>query len=241
MTASQFVAAINDSSVDVIELAAGTYSPGGIKVNANRTRPVLVRPAAGATVVFANGTDAAFTFGYGGVAANIALDGLIFDGYRIGSIGIIWLGNAHDIRLTNITVRNSQATSDPTMSWALYLSYDAGVGASSITADNWTVTGSGRGISALQVQYAALHSHVHMSGWNVSHCAFAIYANANASDLVFSNWTITDCGVNSSSVYFGRGFGPIVGSYSNLRATSSYPLLNESNGGMVNAGGNTFS
>src|SRR5262249_33664232 len=153
----------------------------------------------------------------------------------------IWLGNAHDITLNDITVRNSSATGDPTNSWALYVSYDNGVGASNITANNWTVTGSGRSISALEVQYQPLHSNVQVNGWTVSHCAFALYANAHATNLTFSDWTISDCGAHSSSVYFGNGFGSISGRFSGLRASGSYPLLNESGGGMVDGGGNSFS
>ena len=57
-TQAQFVSLMNDMSVDVIEMTAGTYrgwhlgaSTGGLVVN-RAARPLLVRPAPGAAVVW---------------------------------------------------------------------------------------------------------------------------------------------------------------------------------------------
>jgi hypothetical protein len=195
MSGGQLVAAIADASTDVIELAGGTYTPGSININVNRSRPVTIRPAPGATVVFANGTDAAFTFGYGGVAGNITIDGLIFDGYRIGSIGIVWIGNAHDITLNNITVRNS--TGIGTNSWALYLSSDGGSGPTRVVADNWNVDGGARTLGGVQSYHNPNARGATLRGWHVRNCAYAIYLNSDATDVRIEDWTTTSCGVTT--------------------------------------------
>ena len=107
VSAAQFVAAVQDNTTDVIELAGGTYRPGVIRLNVDRTRPVIIRPAARATAVFSGvGSQSAFWLGFGGVAGEITFDGLVFDGFTIGTTGLFDLGHAHDITMNNIVVRN---------------------------------------------------------------------------------------------------------------------------------------
>jgi hypothetical protein len=240
VSATQLLEAIADERVQTIELTGGTYHLPIIDIVTERACPLVIRPAAGGTVVFAGdvaGSMGQFLFGYKGVAGRITLQGFIFDGFTMGMNGVIWLGNAHDITLDHITIRNTSGY--PQFSWALYTSYDNGVAATNITASNWTVECVNRMMSAACVSYAYPRQHVHLSGWNVSHCAYAFYSNAPATtDLELDDWTIDDSGYTTYadiSVYFEG----VTGTFSNMHATNSARLENIA-GTMTDGGGNTW-
>jgi hypothetical protein len=240
-TQAQFLALMKDMTIDVIEMRAGTYHLGGqMVININRSsRPLTIRPAAGATVIFEGDQPGAawgqFYFGdLGGQAAYITMEGFIFDGYTLAGTAVVWVGNAHHITLNNMTVRNTTAAAGHQIYiWALYISYDNGVAPQNITADNWTVLGNGT-FSAYQVGQPVLSQHIHASGWTVAHCAFAIYAYNLVSDLVIDNWTISDTTWSGVSVHFGV---QTTGTFSNIHGTSSGGLVR---GAMTDGSGNSW-
>lgn len=245
-TAATLLALLADETIDVIEMATGTYHLKCMYININRTRPIVVRPATGATVVFSS-ADAyqagQFHFGRDGSASNITMEGFTFDGYTLAQAAIIWVGNAHDITLNNMVVRNSHCngtTAQPYHSWALYLSRDAGVTSSNITANNWTVDGSTRTMSALTM---GGQSHVTATGWSVSHAYWAAYvANGYGitTDVILSDWTIVDTGNTgyeiSQAIYIGNASGII----SNMHLTKSGILYNVGTPKLIDGGGNTW-
>jgi hypothetical protein len=235
VTATQFVAAVGDNSTDVIELAGGTYRPGRISLNVERTRPLVIRPKAGATVVF-TGDAGAFVIGAGGVAGGITIKGLIFDGYQIGQTGVIWLGNCHDITLSDMVVRNS--TGQAGYSWALYVSTNAGVSASNVTANNWSVDGA-RSLGGLQIGNSSgpNNNGVSAHGWNVANATYAIYSGAGATGVEIDDWIIDSSGMTTYD-YLSVVLVDARGTISNVRATNSGgPMIVLP---MVNAGGNTW-
>jgi len=240
VTAAQFVSAVRDNTTDIIELAGGTYRPGLIRLNVDRTRPVIIRPAAGATVVFSGtGSQSAFWLGFGGVAGGITIEGLVFDGFTIGTTGLFDLGNAHDITINNITVRN--VTGPVAYSWALYLESDAGIGPRNVVATNWTVDGSSRTLGAFTIEHPPGPQSVTVTGWHVQNASYAIYSANSATGVDIADWTIDSSGLldtsmspNPLSVVLANTTGTI----RNVHATNS--------GGpeilppMVDAGGNTW-
>lgn len=238
-TASQLLAAIADNSVDVVELSAGTYSPGRVNVNVDRTRPVVVRPAAGATVIWKGSSsgEGAFLFGISGKTGRITLDGLIFDGFNLADTGVIWVGNAHDLALNHITVRNS--TGHAAYSWALYLSTAGGGGPSNIVANDWVVSGAGtRSLSAMTSEHTPNAHGVTMHRWNVKNVALAVWAGSDATGLDFADWTIDNAGWAAhanDAVWFQN----VKGTFKNMHLTSSGALENVS-GTMTDLGGNTW-
>jgi hypothetical protein len=238
-TASQLLAAIADNSVDVLELSAGTYSPGRVSVNVDRTRPVVVRPAAGATVIWKGDSSGAgaFLFGLSGRAGRVTLDGLIFDGFNLSDTGVIWVGNAHDLALNHITVRNS--TGRAAYSWALYLSSAGGVGPSNIVANDWVVAGAGtRSLSAMTSEHTPNARGATMHRWNVKNVSLAVWAGSDATGLDFADWTIDNAGWAAhanDAVYFQN----VKGSFKNMHLTNSGPLKNVSST-MTDLGGNTW-
>ena len=243
-TSSTFLALLGDESIDVIELN-GTYSfAAPIYIDIERTRPVVVRPAAGATVVFSGakilGGAGQFEIGDHGRAGNITMQGFTFDGFILQQIGIIHIFNAHDITLNDMVVRNSGAngtTAAPYHSWAVYITSTATVIPTNITVNRWTIDGSARGMSALQV-YGG--SHITATGWSVAHAYFAIYACSDRgplTDFVLSNWTISDTSSSgNASVYFKSSSG----TYSNLHATGSGALANSGTPNLIDGGGNSL-
>ena len=180
-TAATFLALLGDESNDVIELS-GTYHLPYTVINIDRKRPVVVRPAAGATVIFSGaniGSDPQFQFGDGGMAGNITMQGFTFDGYLLGQQGIVQARQVHDITLNDMVIRNSRAngtTGQPIQAWALYLSSNATTHATNFTANRWTVDGSNHQMGALQV-YGG--SHITATGWSVSNAYYAVYASSS--------------------------------------------------------------
>jgi uncharacterized repeat protein (TIGR02543 family) len=189
--------------------------------------------------------DGQFYFGNsGGTAGNITMEGFTFDGYTLGQVGIIWVGNAHDLTLNNMVVRNSRCngtTAQPYHSWALYLSYDAGIHPSNITADNWTVDGSVRQMSAFTMNGG---SHASATGWFVSSAYYAVYASGNwgpLTEFVLDDWRVRDSGATTwEGKYVSVYFEDASGQFSNMHATNSGVLLNMGMPQMTDGGSNSI-
>lgn len=244
---STFMTLLADETVDVIEMAAGTYHLRYSIINIDRTRPVLVRPAAGATVVLSGsdiGTDPQFWFGLNGKAGNIAMTGLIFDGFVLGQQGIIQARDVHDISLNNMVVRNSRTngtTAKSYDSWAIYLDATPTIVPTNFTANNWTVDGSNGQMGALQVFGG---NNVTATGWVVSGVCFAVYASGTRgplTNLTLNDWTISNSGMpdwGSPNVSVAMEYA--AGRFSNMHATASGVLLNVGNPRMTDGGGNSI-
>jgi hypothetical protein len=244
---STFATLLADETVDVIEMAAGTYHLRFMVININRTRPVVVRPVAGATVILSGanlGTDPQFLFGDGSTAGNITMQGLIFDGFVLGQQGIVQALDTHDITLNDMVVRNSRAngtTAQPYHSWAIYLSSTSTLHSTNFTANRWTVDGSARGMSALQV-YGG--DHITANGWSVTNAYYAVYASSSRGPLtnfVIDGWTINGTGApawGTSNVSIAVENSS--GRFSNMHATTSGTLLNVGSPRMTDGGGNSL-
>jgi hypothetical protein len=197
VTQAQLLAAIADNAVDVIALAPGTYPLGGMSVNADRSRPVLIHPQVPGTVVINGlGADKAFTLGYPGRAANIAFDDLIFENYFIGERGVFTLSNAHNITMNHITIRNTRGQR-PTYSWALYLSSSGGSGPSNVVAEYWNVVGDpNRTFGGIQLGHDPNARTAVMRHWTITNVTFPIYAAADATNITFDDFNIYDSGAS---------------------------------------------
>jgi len=158
----------------------------------------------------------------------------VFDGFTIGRTGLFDLGNAHDITMNNIVVRN--VTGPVAYSWALYLESDAGIGPSNVVANNWTVDGSSRTLGAFTIGHPPGPRGVTVTGWHVTNASYAIYAGGSgnqASGVNISDWTIDSSGLDHSVVLVHT-----TGTIRNVHATNSGgPEISLP---MVDAGGNTW-
>jgi hypothetical protein len=245
-TAATLLALLRDETIDVIELS-GTYRLPYTIINIDRTRAVVVRPVAGATVVMSGantGPDPQFNFGWGGKAGNITMQGFVFDGYTLNQEGIIEATDCHDITLNDMIVRNSRAngtTALPNHAWAIYLTSTPTAQPTNFTANRWTIDGSARQMSALKVWGG---SHITATGWSVSNVYFAIYANSERgplTDFILDDWTITASGTTtpgglSDSVRIANTSGQ----YSNMHFVASGIMTNTGSPTMTDGGGNSL-
>jgi hypothetical protein len=245
---SVFLALLSDESVDVIEMAAGTYHLSYTIINIDRTRPIVVRPVAGATVILSGaniGGNPQFWFGLNSMAGNITMQGFIFDGYVLNQQGIVQAAECHDITLNDMVVRNSRCNGTdalPYHSWAIYIDATPTVFPTNFTANHWTIDGSAHQMSGLQV-YGG--SHITAIGWSVSHAYYAVYANGNArgplTDFILDGWTISDTGAPAwGSDNVSAAISYASGQFSNMHAISSGILLNQGTPRMIDGGGNSL-
>jgi len=237
-----------DESVDVIEMAAGTYHLPYMIIKIDRTRPIVVRPAAGATVTLSGSTigpDPQFGFGFDGIAGNITMHDLIFDGYILGQQGIIQAFNCHDITLNDMVVRNSRcnpAISPPDSSIAIYITSTKTVFVTNFTANRWTVEATDRQMSALQV-YGG--NNVTAIGWVVSNACFAVYASGSGrgplTNFILDGWKIS----NTGSPTWGLANISVAAEYStgkvsNMHATASGGLAIVGTPQLIDGGSNSL-
>ena len=241
-TSSEFLTLLADESIDVIELS-GTYHLPEIDINIDRTHPVVVRPAAGATVVMsgaASGGNPQLMFGYDGPAGNITMQNLIFDGYILRKQGIVQGFDCHDITLNDMVVRNSRADgtyAQPYQSWAIYLVADATHYPVNFTADRWTVDVVDRQMCGVKICGG---SHVTLSGWSVSHAYFAVYGGGSwgpLNDFVLDDWTISDVGGPEwGSSNMSVGIADASGRFSNMHLVSSGEIVVDGTPRMTDGG-----
>ena len=237
--------------IDAIEMVGGTYRWDNVSIGVDRTaRPLTVRPAADGTVTFAgNGsTTGSGILNFGATAAakwitfdGVAPGGFTFDSVSLAQVGVLSIRSSDHLTLRNMTFRNlvrdTAWAPKAYTSWAAYISTAGGRANSNLTLDHWTMTAPAvrRGVSFIQTDSStATNTSIHLTNMTVTGADYAFYGGVPATDLVLDNWTIVDCGENGSSVRFANGSES--GRYSNLHATTSDRLLNQS-AGMVNGGG----
>jgi hypothetical protein len=237
-----FLTLLADPSVDVIELD-GTYHLPYLIINIDRARPIVVRPAARATAVLSGamiGRDPQFSFGVGGVAGNITMQGLIFDGFVLGQQGIVYALDCHDVTLDDMVVRNCRADAryaQPYHAWALYLSSTATAHVTNFRADGWTIDGSNRRMSALQIYGGA---HISVNRWSVANAYYAIFASSTRGPLTeftFDDWTISSTGSSEDvAVYVENA----TGRFSNVHTTATGFFINVGRPKLDDGGGNSL-
>lgn len=98
-----------DMSIDVLEIVGGVYHPPRYNISMDRSaRPLTVRPAEGARVVWVGGVNNGLYFGW---TPNISTAGYTFDGspgqwiftdYRIGQTGIIYMTRSRGMKFKNL-------------------------------------------------------------------------------------------------------------------------------------------
>jgi hypothetical protein len=246
-TVTDFLAACADMSLDTIELAAGTYSWDGAQIGVDRTsRPLTVQAAVGASPRFVGSGGASYgIFGFGsaaGVAAKyvtLNLANCLFDGITLSMAGVFAVFGSDYCSILRPTLQNLKrggSATQPYHSWVAYISAPYGPANDHLTLDGFTLRHPNvrRDVSAFQVASSGSHGAITIKNvYGLDQYYYAGYFGRPISNLQLDNWTITDSG----SVRFTATV--IDGAYSNLHATSSDPLVNDSTGTMTNGGGNS--
>lgn len=254
-TAAQFLTLTKDMTVDVIEMAAGTYPWNNVQIDADRTtRPLTIRPAAGTIVKFTgNGATSAgiFFFGLNSAAKWITMDGVTsggftFDGIALAQAGVFEIRSSDHLTFKNMTFKN--LTRDPVWSdkpyksWAAYISTSGGRGNDHLLLDHWTLLAPKvyRDVSAIQVASSTTQNgSITITNITMTQYDYAFYAEVPTTNLTLDNWNITDSGNHTTPASVRFTAANINSTYKNLHATLSDHLLNNSTGTMVNGGGNS--
>jgi PKD repeat protein len=141
--AGNLKATISDPTVDVIELASGTYNTGFVEFPARpATKPLMLRSQTlhGAVIrgqwAFGGGTDSTPSSTY------ITVDGVSFRGNAVADTGIVYFGygTAHHISLLNVEFTGNTCTVNPQNCHHLYVSQGQ---ISDILIENLVVVGPG--------------------------------------------------------------------------------------------------
>ena len=252
VTASQFLILTKDVTVDVIEMASGSYPWDNVKIDVDRTaRPLTIRPASGATVTFTgNGSTTAgiLFFGLNSATKWITMDGVTpggftFSGIALAQAGVFEVRSSDHLTLRNMTFKNlsRDATySDKAYkSWAAYVSTAGGRNNDHLLIDRWTLLAPAvyRDVSAIQVASSVVpNGSITLTNITMTKYAYGFYDEVPTANLLLDTWNLTDTGNHTTPASVRFTSVAINGMYKNITATLSDPLLNNSTGTMVNGG-----
>lgn len=253
-TVSAFRALAADTSIGVIEMAAGTYH-GWREANLpDRTgHPLIIRPVAGATVVFDAASDGNYPDHAFGMlnASYITLDGtpgrFVFQHYILAQDGMFLLMNASHITIKGLTFShiagNANTNNESTHLFYIsdgvsYLDIEDVVASNLQAGDE---PGGVHGVNGLQFYTggtgAAIHN-VTVKNVRISNANWAVVVRNGTTGLLFDGVTASDCGhggVPAVLDFGGNNTGTIRNSTTTLSATRPSLL-----GVMTNGGGNSF-
>jgi hypothetical protein len=253
-TKATFLARVADMSLDAIELAAGPYSWQDVRINVDRTaRPLTIRPVAGAVVNFvgpATTSGKLFILGSTSLAKYVTFDGspgaMVFRDFALAQSGVFEpMGTDHctfkSLTFQNIA-RDAAYSDQPYKSWCFYISGAGAGGNDHLLIDNcaFKAPAASRGISAIQIASSGSHGEITITNvTEMTNYDYALYAERPISALTLDAWTMTNTGNHPTPASIRFTAASVNGTYRNIHATSSDPLVNASTGTMANGGGNT--
>jgi hypothetical protein len=246
-TVAAFQALVANMNIDTIEIANGTYPWTDCNLNVDRSaRPLLVRPAAGATVTF-DGTglgsgDGVFYPGWsGGYGSYMTFAGLVggvqkfvIQNYNIGQTGLIHSGYISHCEFSGFKVRTCTGAAGGMTSHCLYISSDGTHAADHVTANDWNVQPdvTNRTLTALQLYHPPQVNTFTALRWNASYVHWGFVGRYSATAVDIESWTIDHAVIPFDSQ------GP-AGTVKNMTSTNSdnAPIINSP---MVDGGGNSW-
>lgn len=242
-----FLAKTNDLTIDVIELAAGTYTWQSTNITADRaSRPLTIRPVAGATCNFVGPANIDGTIFPMTGAKYVTFDGtpgaIVFRDFAISQAGVFQPSGTQHCTFRALTFQNLRRdTAYSDQPYKTYCFYIYGQKNDDLLIDGcwFKAPALRRDISCLQVASSGTHGSItiqnvrEMTGYH-----YALSVDVPVSNLVLKDWVMTDTG-RTAALASIRIFPVIVnGSYSGIKATGCDKLKSESRGVFVNAGGN---
>jgi hypothetical protein len=246
---STFLAAARDMSIDVIELKAGTYRPWRLpSLSVNRAaRPLTIRPAPGAAVVFSAQNDGAYgnpAFLVNG-SSYITWDGsggsMTFQHYLLANQGVFDLSNSNHITIRHINFRNiaGNARTTEQSSHLFYLNggnHDILI--EDIDARYFTEPGMVYHSNGLQLYtggHGAAIYNVTARRVTIDGANWATVVRNGSHGLVYANWTVTNSGAHvPDAMDFGTDNTGMVTSVRTSASVSSPVRMGE----MTDGGGN---
>jgi hypothetical protein len=248
-TAADFTRLMADMSVDVIEIQTGTYTgwhiggSGQPAFTVLRTRPLVIRPAAGATVIFdGTGVPSGDGWFYAGrwTAQAAPVGGFTFEGpfiiqnYALGQQGLVSTYWAQGVAFNRFQTRGITGLAGGSTSWQVYVSSDGVHRGTDLQFDDWTVAPTpGGNVSGFQTYHNPQADGVRASGWSIAGPHIAVLSWGDARGVEIDGWTITGCGYPVSTDGVAQGV-----LRSNTATGCSYaPIIKAP---FVDGGGNTW-
>jgi hypothetical protein len=220
-TATDFVQLMANMTVDVIEIQAGTYTgwhiggSGQPAFTVLRTRPLVIRPAAGATVIFdGTGVPSGDGWFYAGrwTAQSSPVGGFTFEGpfilqnYALGQQGLVSTYWAQHVAFNGFQTRGITGLTGGSTSWQVYVSSDGVHRGTDLAFDDWTVAPTpGGNVSGFQTYHNPQADGVRASGWSIAGPHIAILSWGDARGVEIDGWTITGCGYPVSTDGVAQG------------------------------------
>jgi hypothetical protein len=243
-TPSQFLALVRDMTIDVIELNGGTYRNWHVYIDVARTRPLLVRPAPGAAVVWdAAGTgpgDGLFYLGYHGFTSYIAFDpagtggSFTIQNYALAQQGLIDTFYVDHVTFNGFQTKGITGMTGGSLSWTFYVSSDGVHRGRTITANDWNVAASsGRTVGGLQTYHNPQAQGIRALRWRITGASSAMTFYGDATGIDIEGWQISN---SEYAVYSDGVAGGVLKDNTSTGSTVApvirYPL--------VDGGGNSW-
>jgi len=255
-TIAAFQAMTTDTTIDVIEMAAGVYPWRAAAITADRTaRPLVIRPAVGATVEFNCAGDGDWgdpIFELNG-CAYVTFDGspglFYFHHILLAEEGLFTAVGASHVTLNHIKVRNvagNTHAADQESAHCVYVSH----GCHDFILNYWDCaslqaadeSGGVYGVNGLQLYTggtgAAIYN-VTATHWTVDHANWATVVRNSSTGLIYSNWVVSYCGQNGAPAAMDFGSSGNTGTVSNVTTTASVGTPHIM-GSMTDGGGNSW-
>ena len=252
-TEAAFSNLCSDMNIDIIEIAAGTYHFRNCHIEVDRSsRPLTIRPAAGAAVVFSAAGDgqygdAAF-YGFTSRTSYITFDGstgsMSFQHYLLAQEGVFLFQIADHMTFRNMSFSHiaANARGGQQSSHCFYISH----GCHDFTFENITIAhllvsdeaGASAGANGFHFYTGGLGASVYnvtVRNSSVANAGWAMVTRNGTTGIVVDGLTATDCGHGvPAAVDFGFDN---TGTFTNSSSSSSIgtPLIQ---GAMTDGGGN---
>lgn len=211
-SAANFLTAVADMTINVIELAAGNYNWQAVVVPTDRTaRPLTIRPALGATLNFigpASSNGIIFQIGDGTHTPKwITFDGhdrlgggaWVFKDFLLAQSGVFEPRGSDHITLRNLTFQNLDRdagfTTNPNQSWIMYAS-GAGTGFNdNLVVENCLLSApaTSKNISAFAIQSSGTFGTVTIRNiTGMTNYDFGLYCERQIANIDVHDWTMVN-------------------------------------------------
>lgn len=256
-TKADFQTACANLSYDAVLLsnAAGNFNWQDVRIDVDRTsNPLEVRPVAGHAVVFdGNPTTSGIIISVGQTILTkyLTLTGRsgswTFQDHNLAQSAVIEPRGSDNCSFTYLTFQNIRrdATvldSQPYKSYCFYIS-GAGAGSNSnLLIDNCRFKAPAvyRDVSCMQIASSGSHSNITISNvLEMTNYHYGLSVDVPVTGMLLDTWTMTDTGRTATPASIRFFPANINGTYKNIAATLSDPLLNNSTGTVTNGGGNS--
>jgi len=230
---------MKNMSVDVIEIAPGTYRGWHLWFDIDRTaRPLTIRPAGG-TVIFdgagSSSHQGLFYPGWYHYTSHITFQGpFTVENYALGDTGLVSTAWVSHVAFNGFHTSGITGLAGGQLSWTVYVSSDGVHSGSNITFDDWTVGPSAnRNVGGLATYHNPNAHGLTALRWTISGASSAIATWGTASGIDIEDWTITGCKYAVSTDGVAAG---VLKDNTSTGSTYSVILLSP----MVNGPGNSW-